>query len=236
MGVYRVQARTIDKAIFDFFPRIYENFELEDCFLNNCVINGDQRFGHRTIIRNGRIINCRQHGCSIRKAIVEDVSINSVENVGRNSLWFTWASVFKHVTLRGKIDSFKINQTLEAGASEREQRHWDDINRAYYSDVDWALDIREAQFNVGIALHAVPGRLIRRNPETQILVTRENAVRALQEELLRDQPTVLLALRWFVEDGLYDEVVLAGSQGADYFEQEMLAFRILHDNGLVDPD
>jgi hypothetical protein len=43
-----------------------------------------------------------------------------------------------------------------------------------YADIEWALDITEAEFS-DVGLNYVPGELVRRNPETQFLIRTEVA-------------------------------------------------------------
>jgi hypothetical protein len=51
------------------------------------------------------------------------------------------------------------------------QKPFDEAKARYYQNVDWALDIRDAQVKV-LEINGVPSHLIRRDPETQVIVSR----------------------------------------------------------------
>ena len=89
----------------------------------------------------------------------------------------TWGAVFKHVMFRGKIDLLMISPAIKGGMAPPEtQRAFDAANDQYYRGVDWALDISQADF-VDCDIQRVPANLVRRDPETQVVVTRERAMR-----------------------------------------------------------
>src|SRR5262249_45750793 len=52
---------------------------------------------------------------------------------------------------------------------------FDAANAAYDDAVDWALDITEAQF-ADFEIRGISSRLIRRDPATQVVVTRDKAL------------------------------------------------------------
>ena len=60
------------------------------------------------------------------------------------------------------------------------QRTFEKANAEYYSTVDWALDIKEAEFD-DFDCRGVPSRLVRRNPETQMMLTRERVLACVDE-------------------------------------------------------
>ena len=86
------------------------------------------------------------------------------------------------------------------------QQTFDESNAEYYRNVEWALDISQAEFEE-LCLRGFPVHLIRRDPETQIVMTREKALKGgwkhleFQENLLpglidlflqREEPATLL--------------------------------------------
>ena len=96
-----------------------------------------------------------------------------------------------------------------------------------------ALDIREARFTSSPELHFIPGSLIRRDPETQVLVTKDQAVAALGAGLAWGDSAIPVALRLFVEDGPYEDVVLPAPRAAKYFRSELAALDMLRREGLA---
>jgi hypothetical protein len=93
----------------------------------------------------------------------------------------TWGAVFKHVVLRGKIDRLMISNdvlpdlSLNPGYQEDVVYAFREANAEYYRNVDWALDISGGEFQE-LCVRGVPAQLIRRDPETQVVVTRESAL------------------------------------------------------------
>lgn len=151
-------------------------------------------------------------------------------NEGRIPL-FAWACVFKHVSLRGRITAVKLTDGPTTWISRRPEE-WTAANRAYYARVDWAPDIQNAKFTSSPELHFIPGALIRRHPETQALVTRAQAVQALNAKLPWGESGMEIALRWFVQDGPYEDVVLAAPRAAKYFRIDLAALEMLRREGL----
>jgi hypothetical protein len=68
----------------------------------------------RSTVRNMRFIDCEQIGCTLETAIVEDVLEDGFET---NGLFQSWAAVFKHVTLRGRIGSIMISPVVQTGTA-----------------------------------------------------------------------------------------------------------------------
>lgn len=102
----------------------------------------------------------------------------------------------KNVALRGKIGDIAASHLVGASASVAErQPAFAEANAAYYANVDWALDISQAVFASEPDLRGVPGSLVRRDPETQVLVTRERVLRGSWKDL--ELPGVWrIALEW----------------------------------------
>jgi hypothetical protein len=216
-----------------FGPRTKAGFALRDCFFDNCGLFPAFSPRWRFVIRDGILTGCRQHASRLATAAVEDVFVDGLRNVGDTFL-FTWATVFKHVTLKGKIGALKLNQNVRGDVSARKQRAWDVSSRAYYRSVDWALDLSEAVFWSAPDLHAIPGALIRRDPETQVLVTREQAHTALAAGLPWGHSGLRVALTWFMEDGLYDDVVLVAAKSATYFREDLALLQLLRREQLAE--
>ncbi len=131
--------------------------------------------GRRTHVRAIEFHNCSHAGCAIKGGIIEDVL---VENFKTAKMFHTWGTVFRHVTFKGKIGRVMLSDLFEMpfkGNITSVQRAFEKANAQYYSEVDWALDIREAEFD-DFDCRGVPSRLVRRNPETQMMLTRERVL------------------------------------------------------------
>jgi hypothetical protein len=145
-----------------------------------------------------------------------------------------WGSVFKHVTLRGKIGFFKLALTPDAlNMTPAYVAAWRRANVEFYERLDWALDIVDAQFSFAPDLHFVPGHLVRRDPRTQLLVTREQAREALQSSLPWGNSSLRVALSWFLHDGPYESTVVVAAKATATFADELAAMELLRGRGLA---
>jgi hypothetical protein len=189
--------------------KTFKDLEFRRCHFVGCGISITNNPKRRSTIRNIRFINCEQHGSSIDPAIIEDVL---VENFKTNGLVQTWGAVFKHVVLRGRMGRIMISSLISDVAMgskpKKFQIPFDEANSAFYSEVDWALDIREAKFQEA-DLRGVPGRLIKRDPETQFLITRERALQGKWREVELNGTHWGYSIEMFLESGMEDEVFVA---------------------------
>jgi hypothetical protein len=123
-------------------------------------------------------VNCHQRGCAIHGAIIENTVVDGLATHGQ--LLQIWGAVFNQVVLKGKIDRLMISADvlpsvlLEEGDRQREIQAFRAADSLYYRNVEWALDISQGEFRE-LCLRGLPAHLVRRDPETQIVVTREKA-------------------------------------------------------------
>ena len=159
-----------------------------------------------------------------------------VDGFKTNGLFQTWAAAFKHVTIKGRIGRIMINQAVAAGLAEpAEQQAFDEANASYYAGADWALDITEAEFQE-LDIRGVPARLVRRDPETSIVITRRKALEGRWEEL--DFPPSSwcpTAIDMFLEREEPDLVLVAGTRARD-FRILLESFQMLREAGIATED
>lgn len=141
--------------------REYEDVRLAGCTLKGCRLVQVDDPGLSLVVRNVVIDHCRMEGCVAAGVYFEDVTVDTLRLA---RLHLLGGCVFKHVTLRGKIGPVMAirppKPEFVAGIVER------------YKEVDWALDISEAVFS-DADFYYVPGELIRRDENTQVLLRRE---------------------------------------------------------------
>ncbi len=143
---------------------------MQVCLLGHIITNDP---GNRSIVRKVTLERCRVQGSALHCAIVEDVLVDGLQT---SDLHQAWGAVFRHVTLRGKIGRLMLATLLSPRSRNApEQAALEQANEEYYRDVDWALDISEAE-TVELDVQGVPVELIRRDPETQVIVPREAAL------------------------------------------------------------
>lgn len=153
--------------------KTFSDLEFRECKFVGCKISVTPAPKHRSKIRNVKFIHCEQLGCTLYSAIVEDVLIDGFKT---NGLIQSWGAVFQHLVIRGKIGRIMISQWVPSLRNKpNAQKAFDEANAVYYQNVDWAMDIREAQFEEA-ELRGVPAKLMIRDPETQFVLTREKAL------------------------------------------------------------
>jgi hypothetical protein len=184
------------------------------------------------VIRNVKLVDCAMAG-TLDGAIIEEVVVDGL----RTGKWLAgYASVFKHVTMRGKIGAIMIKSIMRAleDANSSINRFYAEANAAYYASVDWALDIREAEF-IEADLPGVPGHLVRRDPATQFLVTREKALQGAWRTLDLSETYWPDAIEMFLTGGL-SSVVLVAPKRVSSFQKLLHGLEKLRDAGVAEPD
>ncbi len=186
---------------------LFEDLDFEECVFDNCALSLTKDNSLRSTVCNVRLVNCEARGCGIGPAIFQDVMVDGLKT---NDLLILWAPLFRRVTLRGKIGKLKINVAAHySDRSEETQRPFDKARLEFYSDSDWAIDISEGKFQE-FDMHGVPARLVRRDPETQVVVTRENAIRPdWREKLSSWNDYWPFVIDLFLEDEEEDIVLVA---------------------------
>ncbi|MEM9754065.1 MAG: hypothetical protein AAF916_11870 [Planctomycetota bacterium] len=187
----------------------------------------------RPLASNMRLNRCKISGGSLDGAVVEDVLVDGLETGG---LFQTWATVFKHVTLRGKIDGLMLSDLFRPSYPTSEfQTEMDRANAAYYAEVDWALDISEAEFQDEFDCRGVPSRLIRRDPETQIMVTRKRLIEC-GDAISAGGDFWRMMLRLFLKNDRYDDTVLIAWKRNKDFKELSAGIRALRAAGVTEDD
>ncbi len=156
--------------------RTFSGFSFVDCHFQSCLIYCEfAELERRTRVTNIEARSCSHAGCGLKGGIVEDVL---VENFKTAKMFDTRGTVFKHVTFKGKNGRLMFSDLFDLpfkGKTTSLQRTFEKANAEYYSTVDWALDIKEAEFD-DFDCRGVPSRLVRRNPETQMMLTKERVL------------------------------------------------------------
>ena len=230
----------IDKHIFRGLldrdsNRTFEELEIRNSYFEGCGLSITRSPKLRTTARNVHLLNCEQRGCGIESAIFDAVTVDGLKT---NGLLQTWAAVFKHVTLRGKIGRVMFSSVLAPRtgglAPPDQQRVFDEANAQFYAAVDWALDLTEAEFEECDA-RGVPGRLIRRDPATQVLVTREAAITGRWRSIDLSDTYWPTALEFFIESQASDIVLVAPKRNRK-FKQLLAGLEKLRDCEVAEPD
>lgn len=228
-------------GLFDDGGALLENMKFENCRFTHTGISLTTDLGQMSTVRNIELKNCAIDGCSTGPMIVRNVTIT---NLRTSDLCIIWCPYLDRVTLSGEIGKMKIN--AEAGTSTygpanyEKQKPFDDYRTQFYNDVEWALDISAARFKA-FDVRGVPGCLIRRDPESQVLVRRERALEVATSgwEKRLDPMNKLwpFMINLFLSDGDADTVLVAPLAAPKANRDSLLkGLQELRRIGLAEPD
>lgn len=213
---------------------LFTDMVFENCTFDWCGLSLTKEVNLRSTVRNIRLASCSVN-CLVGPAVFEDVT---VDGLATSNLLILWCPLFKHVTLKGKIGNIKVNLHVDGMDHSLEmQRPFDLARTQFYETVDWALDISQAQFKE-FDLQGVPARLIRRDPATQVVVTREKALRPGWREQLSSSNTLWpFVIDLFLQDGEPDRVLVAPKgKSKRRFTSILEGLNELRQVGVAEPD
>lgn len=211
---------------------VFADLEFRNCHFRSGAISITLDPKLRSTVLNAKIINCQNTGGSIRCAVVENVVVDGLRT---SRLFQSWSAVFRHVTLRGKIGRIMFSHLVAPGvANQDQQRAFDSANAAFYKNVDWAMDISEGEF-AECTVYNVPAKLVRRDPKTQVVVTRAKAMQGDWRRLDLSKTYWPASLGLFLERG-DDDVVLVAAKRSEKFSALLDGLKMLRDAGVAEPD
>lgn len=216
-------------------PRVLSGVTLQNCWIFACHYGMTAKTpAERRHIRNIDIVGCKATNNSwIGPVIVEDVEINGFQTGG---LCIAWGAAFRHVRIRGRCGRFMLAFLSEAANSPEKIRWFGEANKRVYEETDWALDISEGEFEE-FDIRNVPAGLVRRDPETQVVVRRDRA--QLTQEVWRKLDLSgtpwAIALSNMLEWGREDTVLVAPKRKRD-FARWLAGLRLLQKEGVAESD
>ena len=214
-------------------PRKLCDIEFRECDFLHCWVAVASRPADRFILRNVRLADCTFRDCSISTARIENVLVESVRKAGRQP-FFTWVCVFKNVTLRGPIvGSMILNRVVDPMRDDKTQQVWDADAAAYYRDCDWTLDISKAEFSA-IDIRCVPGHMIIRDSEAQVVVNRDKAAASDFRKL--GVGPYQIGISQFLSDSPFDSTVLIAPRKSKSFKQHVESLELLRREGIAESD
>jgi hypothetical protein len=229
--------QTFDGFIDHDSAAMFGDLEFRRCRFDGCLVSITHSPKQRATVRNLRLTDCTANGGSIGKAIIEDALIENLKTPG---LFQTFGAVFKHVVLRGRFNDLMICDYVLPRSDVNPPYQYENVeafreaNAAYYANVDWALDISQGEFR-DLDIRGIPGKLIRRDPETQILVTRQRVLQEDWRELpFRDEDT-RFSLDFILRMELPDRVLIAPKRHRK-FPLYLSDLQLLREAGVAEPD
>lgn len=210
-----------------------EDAAFEGCTFDNCLIRRPRLPAGRAVARNIRLTNVSHRSCWVNGLAIEEATLDSLKAMSDMPL-FLFGCVFTHVTLTGSVSHIKFNSSLDAGSTPEDQQQWSEANSAYYSGVDWALDISKARFTSVIDLEAFPGSLIRRDPDTQVLVRRDTLLNEDWQSVNFGNTVYDMLISSFVHESSLSDMVLMAARGNRRFKEQMAVLEEMRSRGLAE--
>jgi hypothetical protein len=204
-------------------PREYRDIHLVDVTLRLCVLVRRDDLEFRNVVRNAVLERCRMDACDAEGVFFDEVTVDTLRFAQLRPIS---GCVFRHVTLRGKIGSIMIIGP-GLGLPDDAKRVAATVEK--YKEVDWALDIRDAVFTSAAEFFGVPGDLIRRDENTQVLLRRE----AFSGMDWRDLPPSVGTWARRFESTPFDSIVAVACKGSKRFRDDMADLEWLHAKGLA---
>ena len=216
-------------------PICFSDVEFSGAFFDNCRVISPPDPSIRPRFERCMLRRCIHRSVFVNGAILDEVLVDGIGSRGRIPLFLS-GTVFRHVVVRGRVCPLKINEAPSGCDTPASESLWKAANREFYESVDWALDISQAEFVSGPTFETVPGHLIRRDPETQVLVRRSSIEDSDLSSIDWGKSSFGVALRWFLDFGQYDSVVLAAERKSPSFAEQCDVLAMLRAGGIAEKD
>ncbi len=231
-----------DKKFFRLQDRgeshLLKNMIFESCEFSRCLLSLTTNISNITTLHNITVNDCTFNGCQTGPTIYSNVSIS---NIRANDLMIIWSPYCDRVTLSGNIARMRTNTLADPTTSNNEKQiPFDTFRKEFYASVDWALDISKARFRE-CDLESIPAHLIRRDPESQVVVTRERALEFVEpgwvDKLNPENKHWANVIEGFLSKGDPD-IVLIAPLGASKDKRDALlnGLKEFRQIGLAEPD
>lgn len=208
---------------------VFGELVFNKCEFSYCNLSQTKNPFNRTTVRNILLKNCVATQSSIGCAALENVTVDGLR---MNGLLQIWGAVFSQVRLVGKLGKIMITNGV-AGTDEEVSSAFLEENKAYYSSVDWALDISEGEF-LELDIRGIPSDLIKIDSSTQAILRKKN-VPDNWREIELNNPRTKLRLKKLVEWGWDDCVYVAPKRDKKNFESMLQDVKLLRELGIADP-
>ena len=215
-------------------PLSLSGVSANNCAFNQCYTRSVSRGWNR--FSEIHLDNVSHWNCEVTGGEFDEVTLRNLKKTGSAPLFLN-ACVFRHVTLAGSISGLKLNRSeLETIVQESDRKWRDEQIVAFYSGVDWALDISAAKFPNGVTFEAVPGDKVVRDRNTQALIRRETLIATDWRALDYGQTAIDIAIGWFETGSLFDSVVVVPRSASKYRQADFAVIEMLRREGGAAPD
>lgn len=153
-----------------------QGVSFRDCRFESCNVGFVKRPARRLTVRDLVAVGSHVRDCRVGPILLEDAVLDGLET---SDVLIVRGAAFRRVVLRGRVGRVLLSPVVDPwsvdqpGGPSREQRAFDEANHQHYRTVDdWVLDISEVEA-VELDIDGIPVELIRRDSETQVIVSRD---------------------------------------------------------------
>jgi hypothetical protein len=226
-----------DRRLNRFFPRsatIITGYEFRRCHFIDCYTRIVRDVKKRLTIQDIRLLNCQTTDCTLNSAVLKNVIVDGLQT---DDLLQTWGVAFSNVILKGKLGRLMISPWFSPGIVKSEVKEaYNKENLEFYNQIDWALDISEAKF-VECTIRGIPSKLIRRDPESQVVITRDKAEEGEWKKIDLSHTYWPTAIEFFLELGRIDpDVVLVAPKAHPRYWHLLDGLKKLREAKIAEPD
>ncbi|MFD9701376.1 hypothetical protein [Lentzea sp. NPDC059081] len=204
-------------------PATIADLDFERCsFAGGVVMPPADDPAYELVVRNVVLRRCKAGNVELYGVRFEDVTVDTLSHPKPVEIE---ACVCSHVVLRGRVGAVHFRPAVDDDA----RAVLAPAAAKLYEDVDWALDITEAEFS-DAELWDIPGHLVRRDPETQFLVHRAAAAAAEIDTLSIDAQLIVER----AAEAPYETSVVAAPTRAKSFREQLDALHELRGLGIAE--
>ena len=207
-------------------PRVFSGMVFENCHFLNCSLIQDEDVLYPirvqdVTVSDGGLVNCNAIGVRF-----ENVVLDNCQAVG--DPMSPAGCVFGGVRLRGMLGSWIFND-MDPSLSDSVRTDFREAEREFYNEVDFALDISEGVFE-SADMYYLPGDLVVRDPETQVLIRKGSLAVADISQLPRRAVRILER----VKNNPFDCTVLVVGRARKDFDEALEEVRMLVECGIAE--
>jgi hypothetical protein len=216
--------------------RNFSSVTISNSYFENCSFGYNHSLFGNTwdTVSDSDFTNCKVRGCLIGRAVVRRCAFS---NIDIDEL-FCRGAVFDQVVIRGKVNFLVLHGNYGKSSVPSKQSKHLAFRKKFYEGVDWALDISEVRSNnFDIRTDAIPPRLVRRDKETQFLVT--TGGRELSSELIERLPVSALTkthLKLMRMEHQDESILIAPTLDIELFKETIRDLVVLKGEGLLVDD
>ncbi|WP_448132836.1 hypothetical protein [Stenotrophomonas rhizophila] len=186
------------KRKFDDGGSTFSDASYTSCVFDNCGLSLCKRPDRMSVVSGLTVSECYVVNSEIGPAVFEDVVVNDLKT---NPILLVWSSFFRRVKFSGRIGKLNFNLRPWGFCTDSDVlSRFAEARSQFYAQTDWAIDISEARF-LAFRCEGVPLHLIRRDPETQIILRKDAfpGMQAIDDDFKSDFPEVYASLASFDE-------------------------------------